>query len=232
MGRGPGVHFDAIGEAWDLVRKDLGHWIAATLVLVVVGFALQKPVDLFMDGRIPERPRFDQFGEYLTGSALEYLLSSIPDSVTSVLIVGMVLMGVRKARGEYIDVGMMFEPFRRFGTLFLVNLLYTLISTASALACLLPALYFVPVLVLMPTVAYLKKVGPLDALSLTFDACRSHWLGLLGLSIVLLLILVAGLCACLVGVLFAWPLVCVVLAIHYRAFFEHPSPVAYPERGL
>ena len=220
LARGPGVYFEAVGEAWNLVRKDLGHWIAATLVLFVTAYALKTPVDLLTAGWIPARPRLDQVGQVLGVLALRPLLYAVPNSITSVLAVGMVLMGVRKARGEYIDVGMMFEPFRRFGTLFATNLLFLLIATAATLACLLPSLFVVPVLLLMPTVAYLKGVGPFEALGLTFDACKAYWAGLFALVAVLGIILLAGLLACGVGLLLAWPIYCVVLAIHYRAFFE------------
>lgn len=227
LGRGPGVYFSAIGKAWELVVKDLGHWIAATLVLFIVAFALKAPVDLLTANWFPARPRFDQMGGYFVALAVRGALYTVPYSITNILSVGMILMGVRKARGEYIDVGMMFEPFRRFGTLFATNLLFLLIAIASTLAGILPSLFIVPTLMLMPTVAYLKGVGPLEALGRTFDACKVHWPGLLALSLALSVILLGGLLACGVGLLLAWPIYCVVLAIHYRAFFEHQM-----ERGL
>ena len=218
-GRGPGVYFSAIGEAWDLVRKDLGHWIAATLVLFITVYALQRPIGMLMDGLVPNQPRFDQLDRFFGVLLLGMALNVLPNSIATVMVVGMILMGVRKARGEYINVGMMFEPFGRFGTLFATNLLYLLLVTAATLL-ILPAFFIVPVLVLMPAVAYMKKAGPFEALSLTFDTCKGHWGGLFALLLALAFVLLGGLCACIVGILVAWPIYCVVLAIHYRAFFE------------
>lgn len=219
--RPPGVYFEAIGEAWNLVRKDLGHWVAATVVLAVITFALTRPINILTESLLPRQGSID---DMMTGLgvaiAAQLGLSIIPMAVQQVLLVGMVSMGVRKARGEYINVSMIFEPFRRFGSLFLTTLLFTLVTYASSLACCLPYLFFVPVLILMPTVAYLKQLGPFDALSLTFDICKAHWAGLLALLIVLTVIVLAGLFACLVGALITIPLAIVTLSIHYRAFFE------------
>ncbi len=228
-GRGPGVYFEAIGEAWNLVRQDLGHWIAATVVYFVVAYGLGIPISLFTQSMMPARPTADQMGQVFGVFALQLVLNLIPTAITTILMVGMISMGVRKARGEYINVGMVFEPFRRFGTVFGSSLLYYVVVFVSALACLLPIFYFIPVLFLMPVVAYLKGIGPVEALSLTFDRCKGYWAGLLGLTFILGLVVGLSFCACLVGVLVGWPIYCVVMAIHYRAFFEsEPVPPYVP----
>ena len=219
--RGPGVYFESIGEAWTIVRQNLGDWVAATVVLFVLSIALLLPIIPLTQSMMPVGTASPDFMmRLLVAFGVQLLLSLVPMIVQQILMVGMISMGVRKLRGEYINVGMVFEPFRRFGTLSLTTLLYTLVLYASGLACGLPALFFGPVLVLMPTVAYLKGVSPVEALSLTFDHCRSHWLSLLGLLIVAGLVAALGGCACLVGVLVTYPIFFVVLAIHYRAFFE------------
>lgn len=225
-GRGPGVYFEAIGEAWDLVRQDLGHWIAATVVLLAVTYGLSIPLTFLTQSLIPTRGSFDDMmtglGKYYV---IQMLVSIVPTALSYVLIVGMVSMGVRKARGEYINVGMIFEPFRRFGSLFLTTLLFTLVTYAALFVCCLPTFFFTPVLLLMPTVAYLQELGPIDALSVTFDACKAHWLGLLALTLVTLLLAFAGVIVCCVGVLISVPIALVTYSIHYRAFFESTPPV-------
>lgn len=226
--RGPGVYFEAIGEAWKLVIQDLGHWVAATIVYFVLAWALSLPVSLLTQSMMPGRnPRADQVGQMFAVLGLQFVLNIIPTAVSTILYTGMIAMGVRKARGEYINVGMIFEPFRRFGSVFGASMLYYLIVLASFLACFFPVLFFSPVLFLLPTVAYLKGMGPVEALSATFDACKRYWAGLFGLLFVLSLLLFVGLLACLVGILVAWPVYCVTMAIHYRAFFEsEPAPTA------
>ena len=223
FGRGPGVYFEAIGESWNLIRQDLGHWIAATLVYFVLSYALSLPITLLTQSMMPRQPSPDQMGQLFTVLGLQMVLNLIPAAVTSTLHIGMISMGVRKARGEYINVAMMFEPFRRFGAVFGSTLLYYVIVLAASLACGIPALFFGPVLLLMPVVAYLRSVGPVESLSLTFDRCKPYWASLLALCIVLGVIIIAGFILCGVGVLLAWPIYCVVLGIHYRAFFESDS---------
>ena len=222
--RPPGVYIDAIGEAWNLVLKDLGHWVAATIVYFVIVYALSIPIMLLTGALLPARPRFDQIFGIL---AIQMTLYIVPIAISSVLIVGMVSMGVRKSRGEYINVGMMFEPFRRFGSVVGACFLCWVVTFAAAVALFLPFLYFAPILVLLPIVAYQKEIGPIEALSLTYDRCKGHWLGLLGLCFLLWLVSLAGFLACCVGIFVAYPIVMVTLGIHYRAFFESEiSPVA------
>jgi len=151
---------------------------------------------------------------------LQLLLNLIATAIEGCILVGMMAMGVRKSRGEYINVAMVFEPFRRFGAILGTNLLYYLIVYASIAACILPVFYFAPVLFLAPLVAFMQNLGPMDAIRTTYNACKSYWAGLFGLSFVMGLVVSLGGCACLVGVLVTFPMYCVVFGIHYRAFFE------------
>jgi len=233
-GRGPGVYFDAIGESWGIVKKDLGTWIAATIVTAAIYYAMIFTVNLAIPPLTPAELRSFDLSRIGGRFALQMALTMIPASIFQIMIAGMIAMGVKKLRGEYINVGMIFEPFRSFGTLFLTSLLYSLVTFAATMACLLPGLFFTPVLMLMPAVAFMKNVGPVEALSITFDTCKAHWAGLLGLYILIVLLALVGSCACLVGALFTAPMCIVVLAIHYRAFFESSQspyaegPAVYP----
>ena len=222
--RPPGVYFEAIGEAWTLVLKDLGHWVAATIVYFVAYYAMLLPINLILTPMIPRAGGGDFLTHFAGVFVLQMILMIIPISVQFTMFVGMVSMGVRKARGEYINVGMMFEPFRKFGTVAGTGVLYYVILLAAFCALVLPSFYFAPVLLIMPVVAYLKGVGPIEALGLTFDACKAHWGGLLALTLLLGIVMVAGFCACGIGLLVAWPVYCVTLGIHYRAFFESDFP--------
>lgn len=226
-GRGPGVYFEAIGEAWSLVRQDLGHWIAASLVLFVVTYAVALPfAPLYMAGltELQRGPTADAVARTVVPYFLMIVLSFVAHSV---LTAGMIGMGVRKLRGESINVGMMFEPFRHFGTMLGVCLLNALVVGVAYILCLLPSLYFYPVLFLMPTVAFLRQAGAVDSLSYTFDACKRFGLGLLALNIVLWVMVGVGLVLCIVPGLIAFAVLCVVYAIHYRAFFES-DPAGIP----
>jgi hypothetical protein len=229
FGRGPGVYFDAIGESFNLVKQDIGQWIAATIVYFVVYYALLIPVSLITAPM--ENAAGQDLGRLGPVLALQMVLNLIPVAIQFVMLTGMIAMGVRKSRGEYINVGMMFEPFKSFGTVVGSGVLYYVIILASVLACIVPSLFFTPVLFLMPVVAFLKNVGPIQALSITFDACKSYWAGLLALSIVMGLIAGAGACLCLVGLFVTWPMYCVVMGIHYRAFFESATDVVSPVAG-
>lgn len=225
-GRGPGVYFDAIGEAWNLVWKDAGHWIAATILYYVIQVVASLPGSIIGGVVMPNAQRSADFGQIIPLFGLQFALNIIPTALGNILMVGMIVMGIRKSRGEYINVGMIFEPFSHFGRVFGASVLYTAAIFVAVLACILPVFYVAPVLVLMPTVAYMRGIGPVDALKLTHDTCKGHWAGLLGLLFVTGIVVFLGACACGIGMLITWPIYCLVLGIHYRAFFESgPAPV-------
>ena len=228
FGRGPGVYLEAIGEAWSLVRQDLGHWVAATVVLLVAGYAALLPFGpllLVVAASLQRDPLGPGLASLLGG---ELAAGVVLFTVQGLLQAGMIGLGVRKARGEYINVGMIFEPFRRFGTMVGALLLNAVVLGAAAAACFLPLLYFLPVLLLMPTVAHLRGLGPVESLSTTFDACKRFGLGLLALHLVMGALLGASMLCLVLPVLVTYPIYCVTMAIHYRAFFESAPPSNAP----
>lgn len=228
--RGPGVYFDAIGEAWNVVRADLGTWVAATIVAGVIYYASVLPINLILGPKSQEMSGTDLpkvFG--LVG--LEMVLGLIPYILYSFMHTGMIALGVRKLRGEYVNIGMIFEPFKDFGPMLGTIVLQWVILIAASLACIIPVFFFGPVLTLMTTVAFLQKVGPMEALNRTFDACKRYWLGLLGLLFITGILAGLGFCACLVGALITIPIYIVVLSIHYRAFFESNWSSTEPARS-
>ena len=225
FGRGPGVYFDAIGESWTIVRQDLGTWLAATLIMIVLTLVAVTPIlPFFVPSYLAATQNRATSGQFVTATISYFLLILVSNGVQSFFLTGLVGMGVRKLRGETIEVGMVFDPFRSFGRVLGTILLFSVILFAASLVCGLPVLYFGPVLLLMPTVSMLQTRGATDAFSTTFAACKAHWGGLLGLSIVMYLIVVVSVYICCVPVLATLPMAAVVLAIHYRAFFESSTP--------
>jgi len=220
-GRGPGVYFDAISEAWQMVRSDFGPWVAGTLIFLVLLFALGYPVGRLTASMNPTDPYAGDFwSRFLGAFAVRSALNVVPTAISNMMMAGLVGMGVRQLRGEPISVSMMFDPFRRFLPNFGTSLICSIIFLVSTFACLIPALFFVPVFMLAPTVGFLKELSPSDALSTTFNMCKGYWIGLLGLTFVAGIIAALGVCACGIGLLFTYPIYFGVLAIHYRAFFE------------
>lgn len=220
-GRGPGVYFDAIPEAWAMVRRDLGTWVAGVLLFLVLTYAMLIPVGLLTAPLSPKDPMAsDYLQRTLVATLIQSFINILPTAIMNMLMAGLIGIGVRQARGEYINISMIFEPFKRFGPNFAASLLAAAIFFASLIAFVLPAFFFYPVLILMPAVAFLKELGPKESLVTTFNACKSHWLGLLCLLFITGLVAGLGVCACCVGILFTYPIYFAVMAIHYRAFFE------------
>ncbi len=55
FGRGPGVYFDTIGESFNLVKQDLGQWVAATVLYGAVIFALSVPISIITQPMVTPR---------------------------------------------------------------------------------------------------------------------------------------------------------------------------------
>lgn len=219
-GRGPGVYFDAIGESWNIVRQDLGTWMVTSLVFFILSMVVLAPVLAIYIPASMAMQTNPSAGSVLL-FILSYLLLVAVSSISQqFFLTGMIAMAVRKLRGEPIEFAMLFAPLKNVGPLLGSSALYGVIVFAAVLACGLPALYFGPILLLMPTVAYFRNVGAKASLSTTYETCKPHWGGLLGLSIVMYLIITLSVYVCCVPVLITIPMFAVVMGIHYRAFFE------------
>jgi uncharacterized membrane protein len=223
------VYFDVIGEAWNMVRRDLGTWVATALVsMVIYGVVYAVMVGAQMAVGLSTTGSIDATGSTNPGAlGLNLVINVMTSIVTNgfyfIVIAGMANMAVMQLRGQTIGVGDFFRPFQRFGSVLATGMLVSLATVLGYAACIVPGVYLTGALVFSTLIAYDQNVGPVEALRRSFDATRGHAWMLFLLVFLLGIVSGLGLCACGVGLLFTLPIYAVGLGMHYHYFFP---PVA------
>jgi hypothetical protein len=248
--RPPGVYFDAVGDAWTALTAQLAVWLPVALIvglayvaMVAIQFAFLYPT-MFTTGRMAP-------GQ--ANQVLATIIQIIPYSILACLVAGAMATAVRQLNGELVNVGMIFTGFRRYAALLMLCVVQSAFSLVIQLGTagmggfgttstdIVAMLAFVVVAL----IAYIGLLYPLQTFVPTdlvlnpdrgfFDAIREAyrrtWSPLLALKFFLLnliagLVLIAGYCACGIGLLFAGPLVLLLYALHYRYFYP---PQTIPE---
>lgn len=197
--------------AWQRVRAQL--WLHARAAFFLLGlpqlvaYAPRMLFDLDAHG-IPR------------GSVPAYIASVVAAQIGSLLITGYLTAGATKiwldaARGRDARFGDLFGGGARAPSFVGAVVLLALAMAVGFLCLVVPGLIAQAGLGLAPYFVVDAKMGPLRALSASWEVTKGHRLALVGLWTASMLLLAVGSVACGVGVLVAYPITGVATAIVY-----------------
>jgi hypothetical protein len=213
--RSPTVRLGAIGEGWDLFLRRWPTWTLTTLIVIGCYYVATGLTFAFF--RLPRPGGAGGFRILLTpqGSVVHAMLTMI---VTGFFLGGMFRMACRQARGESIDVGMLFSVTDVLPQLVVGSALYGLACAAGFLCLLIPG--FIAAGVLMFTLPLIVDAGlpATEALGRSWAALKGEWLSATVFHLAAWLIAGVGSCCCF-GLLVTGPVYCLSIAILYRDFF-------------
>jgi hypothetical protein len=194
-----------VGSGWELVKANFWLAVGATFVVVLLDVAL---------GSIP------CFGSIAT-LALAYVLWG-----------GLDWLFLKMVRGQKAEFGDAFAGFSlAFVPLMLFSLVAQLLTFVGFLLLILPGIYLmVSWLMFGPLLILDKQLDFWAAMELSRKVVHKHWWQVFGLMLVLLLVLLAGVLACGIGVFVAMPIATAASVYAYKDIFgSHPSrPVEPP----
>jgi uncharacterized membrane protein len=227
--RRPGVHFDVIGDAWFLFRREWPTWVAATLIYGFTAVVIQAPATVLSN--------FIQYGAIWPplGAKVDWAryvitfpISLVAGAVIQAFNAGLILMGIRQIRGEPINAADIFKALGSLPVLFIGGLLYNVIVTLGFVCLILPGIYLVGALSLTMAIIADQQVSGLTAIKLGFEKMGSVGNALM----MVLLLFVVGLIGipvtcmtCGIGLLVLFPISSLILATEYVCFFPTPDPM-------
>jgi hypothetical protein len=248
----PGVYFDTIGIASRMVQANYGVYMVSTLMMLVVTYGLVVAVTMvglgsgLLLGAHPFNP-------------VMLLLQIVQAFVLSFLMLGLICIGVKHARGEYIQISDFFQPFKNLaptaGAVALASLPQLVFIIGSSLAqaatrsrvglgvpiaieaiALIAGILFYLLLMapLMMAATHSAMTGTtaIESLQTTFRRLGPRW-PLLGLVSTLANIVAGlGVLLCCIGILLTYPIGTNVIALHYTYFFPTEYPPAGAETSL
>lgn len=239
----PRVRFDTIGEAWRLLQQEMSVWVGAVLgylfsifAIYFVGVLLLMPMFLVMAPKGSGQDLSAMGFLALLGGWSVLMLAVM--AFASVMVAGFYEMAIKQVRGEPIAVGDLFSSMDMALPTFGATLLMGLATMAGAVFCILPAYIVGGLLMLTLPIMADRRVGPIEAMTLSWNMLKQDMWMVTLYNIVLPLIAGLGFLACGVGMVFTMPLLFLGPALVYRDFFILPgagplyfTPGSYPPFG-
>ena len=144
-----------------------------------------------------------------------------------VLMGGLEFMYLRRIRGEEISVGDVFAGFNlALLNLILAGLVKAVLTSVGLVLCILPGIYLAVGYVFVLPLILDKKLEFWPAMEVSRQVVHKHWWSMFGLLIVLMLIVCAGVLACIVGVLITAPIATAALMYTYEDLIGKTSTPA------
>jgi hypothetical protein len=184
---------NCVSRGWTLVRDNMGLLVGATALVWLVMF----------------------------GIALVPILGALAGIfINPVLMGGLFLLFLRRLRGEMPTVGDAFVGFSvAFLPLGLAGLVSSLLTAVGMLLCLLPGIYLAVGYVFTLPLVIEKKLDFWTAMEVSRRVVHAQWWTIFGLAIVAVLICLAGILACIVGIFVAGPVAIASVMYAYDDLF-------------
>ena len=207
-----GVRTAAIGEAWAVVQQNLGAWIGATAIYLVIGVilnVLQRKLGTHVDAS----------GQLAGSSAMGLLLGLVSVIVGAVFAAGFVKMALKQLRGENPSAGDVLSATDAVLPVIGFNLLSGIIIGIATIFCIVPGFIMSGLLMLGVPLIVDGKGGTMEGLSRSFAALKPHWVGALVFVLALIVVNIIGAIPCGLGLLITIPISAIAVVLVYQDFF-------------
>ena len=139
--------------------------------------------------------------------------------IGSVLHAGLMLMFIRRIRGERVELGDLFAGFNFAVPLIIAGLLMSALTIVGSVLCILPGVYLaVGYLFALPLIID-KKLDFWPAMEVSRQVVHRHWWTMFLFALVLVLITCLGVLLCGVGLIIAAPVTFAALSYVYEDLF-------------
>lgn len=136
--------------------------------------------------------------------------------ITYPLAAGLMMLGVKRARGEEVQPTMIFDYYPQTIPVFLVNLLMIVLIAIGLVLLVLPGIYLAFAYVLAVPLVVDKNLGVWTALERSRKTITPCWFRVFGLMIVLMIIVIISAIPLGIGLIWTLPLCALVLGVLYR----------------
>jgi len=200
---------DALSNAWKMVSGSKGSYWGGFIFVVAVtfvwAFASSMLTQNLSSGETP-------WVWSLVWSIVDLVMQQ---ALTVPMWAGIVLMGVRRARGEAIRSTMVFEGFKRFASLLVVTFLVVIIITVGTLFLIIPGIYLSIVYIFAVPLVLDKGMGPWEAMELSRKTVTKRWFAYFSTLLVAGIIMMASFIPLGLGLIWTLPMFYCLLGFLY-----------------
>lgn len=215
----PRIRFEAIGEAWRFMTANLGIWVLASFLTVVLTLLLFLPFYVMgivkMIGMDQQRPDIGQIMSFYGLIFLSSILSGVGQSIG---LAGMYNMALKQIQGYEISIKDYFPSGGVILSHVGAGLLIALGTMVGSFFCYLPGLLFAGLTMLTHPIIAHRRLGAIEAMKTSWNLMKNDMWMALAFFFVVSLAAGLGMFACGIGILFSFPLLPLGIALVYRDY--------------
>lgn len=224
----PGIYFEFIGKAWEMIKTNFGQWAVASIVFIVLSYAIAIPgiiLQLATGNSGPEVATRGISASFIIVMAISYIIQY---AFAGVLAAGFIRFVLHQLDGNAADFGQIFVPFRNLIPNMITSLITYLMIFVGVICCVIPGIYLCGNLGFTNVLVTEGNLQPGESIRLSFDRMKPHAWNMFGLGLVAGLASILGVFACCIGVLVTLPIFYIVLAMQFRVLFPEFGPGGNP----
>jgi uncharacterized membrane protein len=223
----PLLRFGVIGDAWRLYKQHWFVWSLAMLIVMICDGLINGAVHGLVKGGAPPGP--GGFRLFLPAAgALRFVVYTV---VTGFFVGGMIRMASNQLRGRAPRIEDLFSVTDVWFDLLLVGLLCGAATALGMALCVIPGFIVFGVLMLAIPLVVEGRLPATGAVIQSWRALKSQWLTATIFHVVLVVLSVAGMLLCGIGVLLTGPIYSLSIALLFREFFGASSLGAWKKYG-
>lgn len=224
------VNFDVISRAWEVLKPNMGVWVGAFVIYLVIVFAISfissllsgagnTPMPMPVPGSNDLPPAVG-----MANWPLQIALQLVQFVIIQFLMGGLYRMAINNVRTGTANFGDMFSVADVLPSLLGASILTAIATGIGFLFCIVPGILLYGLLLFTLPLVVDKHMGAIDAMKTSIDTLKPQMGMAVVFAIVMGLLASVGFCLCGVGILVTGPLATLSLAMLYRDFF--------PDRAL
>ncbi len=222
---------DIISHAFETYKGIIGYAILAMAIYIVASILIQSFSGF--NSREFSEEIFDSSGSFsgmniwaIPGLTTYYGLSGLLGILVAPLYVGIIYMANKAEHKENLELSDLFIGYRQnFVNILIYALISSIVLGIAFTMCLLPGFFVLPFLMLGYPILLFENASFSEALSKSFNIAKENYGVFLGASFLGLLISMAGILLCGIGIIATAPFMLVVMYSTYCAFLGRPRTI-------
>lgn len=226
---------EIISHAFETYKGVIGYAILAMVIYITASFILQSLSGFnsrnFSDEIINSTGNLGDINVWaIPGMTTYYGLSGLLGILVAPLYVGIIYMANKSERKEKLEIADLFIGYRQnFVNIIIYGLISSIILGISFMLCIIPGFFVLPLLMLGYPILLFENATFSEALSKSFNIAKENYGVFLGASFLGLLISMAGILLCGIGIIATAPFSLIVMYSTYCAFCGRPRALISPK---
>lgn len=208
---GAPVSTDVIGQAWEILKPQIGMWIVAMLIYAAVSGAFNG-ISIAITAIGGDQPS-------AIINVLNTLISVAGAIVGFLIAAGLIKMAIHHVRSGQADIAKLFDITDVIAPIIIAGIVVTLATILGFVLLIIPGVIIALGFSMYTPIIVDQKASAIEAIKRSWETCKPHLGALFLLYLVLGLLNIAGACACGLGLFITFPLTQIAIALTYRNLF-------------